>query len=92
METKAKFLKEILKYKQYDTELIGRAYEKARLLHEGQLRKSGEPYLIHPIAVAQILAELGMDEVTIMGGLLHDVVEDTPYTEEDMKKEIEKDL
>ena len=62
METKAKFLKEILKYKQYDTELIGRAYEKARLLHEGQLRKSGEPYLIHPIAVAIILAQLGINQ------------------------------
>lgn len=82
METKNKFLKEIQKYKDYDTDLIGRAYDKAKLLHEGQLRKSGEPYLIHPIAVAVILAELGMDDETLIGGLLHDVVEDTEYTRE----------
>lgn len=54
----------------------------AHKLHEGQLRKSGEPYFIHPIAVAIILAQLGMDEATIVGGLLHDVVEDTEYTRE----------
>lgn len=82
METKAKFLKEILKYKQYDTELIGRAFDKATKLHEGQLRKSGEPYIIHPIAVVMILAQLGMDDDTLVGGLLHDVVEDTDYTRE----------
>ncbi len=46
-------------------------------LHDGQLRKSGEPYFIHPIAVAKILAQLGMDEETIVGGLFADVVEDT---------------
>ena len=54
----------------------------AKLLHEGQLRKSGEPYLIHPVAVAVILAQLGMDDETLVGGLLHDVVEDTSYTRE----------
>ena len=46
METKAKFLETIKQYKDYDTEIIGKAYDKAKLLHEGQLRKSGEPYLI----------------------------------------------
>ena len=56
--------------------------DKAKLLHEGQLRKSGEPYLIHPVAVAVILAQLGMDDETLVGGLLHDVVEDTSYTRE----------
>ncbi|MGN8764140.1 RelA/SpoT family protein [Hornefia butyriciproducens] len=92
METKAKFLKEILKYKQYDTELIGRAYEKARLLHEGQLRKSGEPYLIHPIAVAIILAQLGMDDETLVGGLLHDVVEDTAYTRDQLVQDFGEEV
>lgn len=82
MKTKSQFLKEIQQYKEYDTTLIGRAYDKAKSLHEGQLRKSGEPYLIHPIAVAVILAQLGMDEETLVGGLLHDVVEDTEYTRE----------
>ena len=53
METKAKFLEEITSInKNYDTDLIGRAFDTARTLHDGQLRKSGEPYLIHPIAVA----------------------------------------
>lgn len=82
METKAKFLETIKQYKDYDTEIIGKAYDKAKLLHEGQLRKSGEPYLIHPVAVAVILAQLGMDDETLVGGLLHDVVEDTSYTRE----------
>ena len=62
----------------YDMDLIEKAYNIAEKYHEGQLRKSGEPYLIHPVAVAKILADLGMDEYTIMAGLLHDVVEDTP--------------
>lgn len=81
METKAEFLQDILKYNEnYNTEMIGRAFDKAKELHEGQKRKSGEPYFTHPIAVAIILAGLGMDEETIVGGLLHDVVEDTNYT------------
>ena len=81
METKSNFLQELLECNEnYDTEIIGKAYDKAQQLHEGQLRKSGEPYFIHPIAVAKILAQLGMDEAAIIGGLLHDVVEDTDYT------------
>ena len=84
METKAQFIKEIRQYKDYDVELIGRAYDKAKQLHAGQLRKSGEPYMIHPIAVAIILAQLGMDDETLVGGLLHDVVEDTEYTREQL--------
>ena len=71
----------------YDIELIGRAYDVAAKMHEGQLRKSGEPYLIHPIAVVKILAELGMDEDTLVAGLLHDVVEDTEYTKEQLVEE-----
>ena len=73
MDTKSQFLSEIASVNSnYNTELIGRAYDTAKSLHEGQLRKSGEPYLIHPVAVAKLLARLGMDEETIVGGLLHD--------------------
>lgn len=93
METKAQFLEEITDInKNYDTELIGRAFEKARKLHDGQLRKSGEPYFIHPIAVAKILAQLGMDEETIIGGLLHDVVEDTEYTREELVVDFSEEI
>ena len=63
MLTKEQFLDELLKFNTgYDTDLIGKAYDKAKMLHEGQFRKSGEPYFIHPIAVAIILAGLGMDD------------------------------
>ena len=87
------FLNEILALNpHYDIELIKKAYLRAEKMHEGQFRKSGEPYLIHPIAVAKILAEIGMDEDTIAAGLLHDVVEDTPYTTEDLKAEFGEDI
>ncbi len=93
METRAKFIEEITNInKNYDTELIGRAFDTARELHKGQLRKSGEPYLIHPIAVAKILAQLGMDEETIVGGLLHDVVEDTEYTREQLVEDYSEEI
>ena len=62
---------------QSDTDILTRAYECARNMHEGQFRKSGEPYIIHPVNVAIILADLGMDDNAIAAGLLHDVVEDT---------------
>ena len=85
MITKSEFLEKILNINsKYNTELIGQAFDKAQALHEGQLRKSGEPYFIHPINVALILAEMGMDDATIIGGLLHDVVEDTEYTREQL--------
>ncbi|MGN0703930.1 MAG: RelA/SpoT family protein [Lentihominibacter sp.] len=85
MKKRSEFLNTILEYNsKYDIELIGRAYDVAEEMHRGQLRKSGEPYLIHPMAVAEILADLGMDEETIIAGLLHDVVEDTPYTSEEL--------
>ena len=55
--------------------------------HEGQKRKSGEPYIIHPLCVAIILADLELDKETIVAGLLHDVVEDTVMTTEEITKE-----
>ena len=59
---------------------IRRAFDVARKAHEGQLRKSGEDYITHPVAVSLILAELGLNETTIIASLLHDTVEDTPYS------------
>ena len=88
-----KFIEELLLINpNYDVELIKKAYLIAEKMHQGQLRKSGEPYLIHPVCVAKILAEIGMDEDTIIAGLLHDVVEDTPYTIEDLKKDFGEDI
>ncbi len=63
-----------------DLDLINRAYVFAANAHAGQTRRSGDPYITHPLAVADILASLGMDETTVVTGLLHDTVEDTPAT------------
>jgi GTP diphosphokinase / guanosine-3',5'-bis(diphosphate) 3'-diphosphatase len=63
-----------------DVKFIERAYRMAESAHEGQLRKSGDPFIVHPLGVAGILAELGLDETTIAAALLHDAVEDTPLT------------
>ena len=75
-----------------DTKLIMRAYNFANEKHNGQTRKSGEPYIIHPINVAYILAEIGLDEPTICAGLLHDIVEDTPVTYEDLVEEFGEEI
>ena len=66
---------------------LERAFIAAEKAHSGQLRKSGEPYITHPVAVAQILIDLGMDLATIMAALLHDTVEDTSYSIEQIKAE-----
>lgn len=93
MQSRQEFLDEIIELNpKYDIELIGRAYDVAAKMHEGQLRKSGEPYLIHPMAVVKILAELGMDEDTLVAGLLHDVVEDTEYTNEQLRQEFGEEV
>ncbi len=81
-------LSEIRKYHPSDDiSMIEKAYERARAAHEGQVRKSGEPYIIHPLNVALILAELELDKETIVAGLLHDALEDTMMTYDDIAKE-----
>lgn len=82
-------LKEKIKEKKLnvDLDMIAMAYEYARDAHGGQLRKSGELYINHPLATAYKLADMGMDETTIIAGLLHDVPEDTETTINDIKKE-----
>lgn len=66
---------------------VERAYQVAERWHRGQKRKSGDPYITHPLAVTTILAELGMDPATLMAGLLHDTVEDTEYGLEDLRRD-----
>ncbi|MFI9722310.1 RelA/SpoT family protein [Streptomyces sp. NPDC052396] len=66
---------------------LERAYQVAERWHRGQKRKSGDPYITHPLAVTTILAELGMDPATLMAGLLHDTVEDTEYGLEDLRRD-----
>ena len=78
--------------KQYDLSKIVSAYELANKYHDGQKRESGEPYITHPLAVAYILLELGMDTDTICAALLHDVVEDTDCTLEILQKKFGSDV
>ena len=69
-----------------DVEFVQKAYEFAQHAHRLQYRKSGEPYIIHPIQVAGILADLEMDPSTVAAGFLHDVVEDTEVSLQDLKR------
>ncbi len=75
-----------------NVQFIERAYIAARDAHEGQFRKSGEPYIIHPIQVAGILAHLQMDPATVAAGFLHDVVEDTPVSREDLVEQFSEEV
>jgi guanosine-3',5'-bis(diphosphate) 3'-pyrophosphohydrolase len=70
-----------------DLALIERAYRTAEELHGTQMRKSGDPYITHPLAVATILADIGMTEPTLVAALLHDTVEDTPYTLDQLRED-----
>ncbi len=75
-----------------DVKIIQKAYEYAKAKHGDQLRKSGEPYIIHPVQVAYTLATLGMDDNTICAALLHDVLEDTDTTYADLEKEFNSEV
>ena len=70
-----------------DVAVIERAYEIAEVAHRGQMRKSGDAYITHPLAVTTILAELGMTPATLAAALLHDTVEDTAYGLEELRRE-----
>jgi GTP pyrophosphokinase len=70
-----------------DGRLLQKAYDVAEHWHSGQFRKSGDPYITHPLAVATILAQLGMDTTTLVAALLHDTIEDTDYTLEQMRSD-----
>ena len=71
-----------------DLALIERAYDMAEKHHRGQNRKSGDPYITHPLAVTTILADIGMTEPTLVAALLHDTVEDTPYTLDQLRSRL----
>ena len=75
-----------------DIRQIERAYEVAARCHANQSRKSGDPYITHPLAVATILAELGMNHETLCAALLHDTIEDTPYTLDELRREFGDDI
>ncbi len=75
-----------------DISMIQKAYQTAAEAHKDQKRKSGEPYIIHPLNVAIVLADLELDKETIVAGILHDVVEDTIMKEEDLKREFGDDV
>jgi|LGOV01.1.fsa_nt_gb GTP pyrophosphokinase len=85
------YIDQLLKFNpNYDLTNIIKAYKISEEAHKGQFRKSGERYFIHPVQVSLILAELELDEVSIIAGLLHDVIEDTEYTYSDIEKMFDK--
>jgi GTP pyrophosphokinase len=75
-----------------DLELLERAYLTAERMHGTQMRKSGDPYITHPLAVTTILADIGMTESTLVAALLHDTVEDTPYTLDELRKDFGEEV
>ncbi len=76
----------------FNIEPVEKAYSYAKEMHEGQFRSSGEPYYLHPVAVAQILAEMKMDVTTVVTAILHDTVEDTDATLDDLKEKFGKEV
>ena len=79
-------------YNPTEVEIIRKAYDYAESLHKGQKRQSGEPYIIHPLNVAYILASMHADADTICAGLLHDTIEDTPATKEDISHDFNQEI
>jgi RelA/SpoT family (p)ppGpp synthetase len=75
-----------------ELDLVKRAYEQATLAHDGQLRASGEPYVVHCVEVARMLADLGLDHHAVAAGLLHDVVEDTSWTVDDVRQRFDEEV
>ena len=75
-----------------NTNLIMKSYNLAESKHHNQFRKSGESYIIHPLHVAYTLAQIGLDDNTVCAALLHDIVEDTDVTNEDLKKEFGEEI
>ena len=75
-----------------DRDMLVRAYRFSEIAHRGQVRNSGDPYITHSVEVAKILAELGLDSVTVAAGLLHDVVEDTDIGLRDVEDEFGKQI
>jgi GTP diphosphokinase / guanosine-3',5'-bis(diphosphate) 3'-diphosphatase len=80
------------RHRRSDTTLIEHAFDMARDAHREQVRRSGEPYITHPVGVALVLADLGLDDVTIAAALLHDAVEDTTVTKDDIERELGADV
>ena len=92
-EMERKLLRTIAQYMdEKEQALIRQALSTARLAHAGQKRKSGEPYLIHPIAVAQLVADMGMDSETVCAALLHDVVEDTSVSLDSIREDFGEEV
>lgn len=79
-------------WKKSEIELLDKAFERANSAHHGQVRKSGDPYITHPVAVAEILVELGLDAATICAALLHDTVEDTQYSLSKLRDEFGEEI
>lgn len=85
-------LNKLREYNPEEVEIVKRAYEYADTLHKGQMRQSGEPYISHPLNVAYILAEMHADRDTICAGLLHDTLEDTNITKEDISHDFNQNI
>ena len=85
-------LEKLKKYNPDEIEIVKKAYNYAANLHSGQTRQSGEPYISHPLNVAYILAEMHADRDTICAGLLHDTLEDTNTTKEDISHDFNQNI
>ena len=85
-------LAKVTEYNNVEVEIIRKAYSYAEELHKGQKRQSGEDYITHPLNVAYILADMHADRDTVCAGLLHDTLEDTSITKEDIASIFNKDI